>query len=187
VNGCNLSRFYYSNCDLTLWVNPYDLTNLNWIYRNLTCHNYTPSANCNPPTSPNSVISEILKLYDMVDVPLTSDLYLQMNGLVPDDDSMVQSCSDSQENVINQSSKLLEYARECHIECFQMLQSHLSVLLEGDGFKMGFERTFTTLFGQDVQTFTDIMILNLDQLRQQLDREEEKERKNGTLRENLEY
>ena len=37
---------------------------------------------------------------------------------------------------------------------------------------MGFERAFITLFGQDVQTFTDIMILNLDQLRQQLDQEE---------------
>lgn len=123
-------------------------------------------------TSPDSSIPEILKLYDMADVTLTSDLHLQMNGLVPDNDSMVQSCSDSQENVIHQSSKLLEYARECYIECFQMLQSHLSVLLECDGFKMGFERAFTTLFGQDVQTFTDIMILNLDQLRQQLDREE---------------
>ena len=95
-----------------------------------------------------------------------------MNGLVPYDDTMVQSCSDSQENVFHQSSKLLVLARECHIECFQILQSHLSVLLECDGFKIGFERAFTTLFGQDVQTFTDIMILNLDQLRQQLDREE---------------
>lgn len=33
---------------------------------------------------------------------------------------------------------------------------------------MGFERAFMTLFGQDVQSFTEIMILNLDQLRQQL-------------------
>lgn len=37
---------------------------------------------------------------------------------------------------------------------------------------MGFERAFATLFGQDVQTFTDTMILNLDQLQQQLEQGE---------------
>lgn len=37
---------------------------------------------------------------------------------------------------------------------------------------MGFERAFATLFGQDVQNFTDTMILNLDQLQQQLDQGE---------------
>ena len=37
---------------------------------------------------------------------------------------------------------------------------------------MGFERAFATLFGQDVQTFTCKMILNLDQLQQQLDQGE---------------
>ena len=34
---------------------------------------------------------------------------------------------------------------------------------------MGFTHAFATLFGQDVQIFTDTMILNLDQLQQQLD------------------
>jgi hypothetical protein len=61
-------------------------------------------------TSPDSVIPEILKLYDMVDVPLTSNPL--MNGIVPDNESMIYSCSDSQENVIHQTSNLLEYARE---------------------------------------------------------------------------
>jgi hypothetical protein len=37
---------------------------------------------------------------------------------------------------------------------------------------MEFERAFATLFGQDVQNFTDTMILNLDQLQQQLDQGE---------------
>jgi hypothetical protein len=99
-------------------------------------------------------------------------LHLQMKGPVSYVDSSAQSCSDPKENATPQSSKLLELARECHIECFQTLQSHLSMLLEGNGFTMGFERAFITLFGQDVQTFTDIMILNLDQLRQQLVRKE---------------
>ena len=76
------------------------------------------------------------------------------------------------ESVLHQPLKLLDDAKDCCIECFQQLHSHLSALLEGTGFKMGFERAFATLFGQDVQTFTDTMILNLDQLRQQLDQAE---------------
>ncbi|GJY39904.1 hypothetical protein Tco_0426268 [Tanacetum coccineum] len=36
----------------------------------------------------------------------------------------------------------------------------------------GFERAFATLFDQDVQTFTGSMLLNLDQLEKQLDKEE---------------
>jgi uncharacterized Fe-S cluster-containing radical SAM superfamily protein len=99
-------------------------------------------------------------------------LHLQMKGSVLYVDSSGQSCLDSQKNATPQSCKLLELARECHIECLHTLQSHLSMLLEGNGFVMGFERAFMTLFSQDVQTFTDIMILNLDQLRQQLVRKE---------------
>ncbi|GJY78275.1 hypothetical protein Tco_0484076 [Tanacetum coccineum] len=36
----------------------------------------------------------------------------------------------------------------------------------------GFERPFSTLFDQDIQTFTGSMLLNLDQLEKQLDKEE---------------
>ncbi|GJS39633.1 hypothetical protein Tco_0564676 [Tanacetum coccineum] len=36
----------------------------------------------------------------------------------------------------------------------------------------GFERAFVALFDQDVQTFTSLMLLNLDQLEKQLDKEE---------------
>jgi hypothetical protein len=42
----------------------------------------------------------------------------------------------------------------------------------GNWIQDGFERAFATLFGQDVQTFTGTMILNLDQLQQQLDQGE---------------
>jgi hypothetical protein len=43
------------------------------------------------------------------------------------------------------------------------------VLLKGTEFVRGYKCAFATLFGQDVQNFTDTMILNLDQLQQQLD------------------
>ncbi|GJR68271.1 hypothetical protein Tco_0014336 [Tanacetum coccineum] len=59
---------------------------------------------------------------------------------------------------------------------FQLLHSHLKALsnndLKGTCINGGFERAFTTLFDQDVQTFTCLMLLNLDQLEQQLFKEE---------------
>jgi hypothetical protein len=94
---------------------------------------------------------------------------------------IMSTTSDSvrSENVLHQPLKLCDNAKDCCIECFQQLHSHLSVLLEGIGFKMGFERAFATLFGQNVQTFTGTMTLNLDQLKQQLDQGESS--KNGSM------
>ncbi|GJU46373.1 hypothetical protein Tco_1203639 [Tanacetum coccineum] len=62
------------------------------------------------------------------------------------------------------------------MESFRLLHSHLKVLsindLKRPGSKGGYERAFASLFDQDVQTFTGTMLLNLDQLEQQLDKEE---------------
>ncbi|GKA62002.1 hypothetical protein Tco_0761521, partial [Tanacetum coccineum] len=59
---------------------------------------------------------------------------------------------------------------------FRLLHSHLKALsnndLKGTCINGGFERAFTALFDQDVQTFTCSMLLNLDQLEQQLVKEE---------------
>ncbi|GKF25835.1 hypothetical protein Tco_0081729 [Tanacetum coccineum] len=58
---------------------------------------------------------------------------------------------------------------------FRLLHSHLKVLsnndLKGTRIEGGFERAFATLFDQDVQTFTGTMLLNMDQLEKQLDKE----------------
>ena len=66
----------------------------------------------------DGVIPEILKLYDMIDEHKTSNPSQQINVLVPDNAAMEPSCSDPQENVTHQPSKLLDDAKECHIECF---------------------------------------------------------------------
>ncbi|GJV03367.1 retrovirus-related pol polyprotein from transposon TNT 1-94 [Tanacetum coccineum] len=59
------------------------------------------------------------------------------------------------------------------MKSFRLLQSHLQVLSYNDLKINGcFERAFATLFEQDVQTFTGIMLLNLDQLEKQLDKDE---------------
>ncbi|GJT45345.1 hypothetical protein Tco_0954060 [Tanacetum coccineum] len=44
--------------------------------------------------------------------------------------------------------------------------------LKGTRTESGFKRAFATLFGQDVETFTGTMFLNVDQLEKQLDNEE---------------
>ncbi|GJX59810.1 hypothetical protein Tco_0291200 [Tanacetum coccineum] len=64
------------------------------------------------------------------------------------------------------------------MKSFRLLQSHLQVLSYNDLKINGcLERAFATLFEQDVQTFTGIMLLNLDQLEKQLDKDEFQEDK----------
>ncbi|GKA55220.1 hypothetical protein Tco_0754169 [Tanacetum coccineum] len=59
---------------------------------------------------------------------------------------------------------------------FRQLHSHLKLLsnkyLKGTRIESGFKRAFGTLFGQDIETFTGTMFLNVDQLEKQLYKEE---------------
>ncbi|GJV54872.1 retrovirus-related pol polyprotein from transposon TNT 1-94 [Tanacetum coccineum] len=59
---------------------------------------------------------------------------------------------------------------------YTTLHSHLQVLskdgLKGTRIEHGFKREFMSLFGQDVDTFTSTMLLNIDQLQKQLDKDE---------------
>ncbi|GKE30314.1 hypothetical protein Tco_1445698, partial [Tanacetum coccineum] len=59
---------------------------------------------------------------------------------------------------------------------FRLLHSHLKVLsnndLKGTRIEEGFKQAFATLFRQDVQIFTGTMLLNVDQLEKQLNKEE---------------
>ncbi|GJU21176.1 hypothetical protein Tco_1154518 [Tanacetum coccineum] len=67
-------------------------------------------------------------------------------------------------------------AKERCMAYFRSLHSHLQVLSKGDSkgtrIEHGFKREFMSLFGQDVDTFTRIMLLNVDQLQKQLDKDE---------------
>ena len=126
-------------------------------------------------TNSDSFISEILKLYDKVEelkilnnVQLTNAL-APSNVFVSDIANMESFGSDSEVKEVLQPLRLVNNAKESSIECFQQLQSHLSLLLVEDKRTMGFVRAFATLFGYDLQDFSEIMILNLNQLQQQLD------------------
>nr|GEU71580.1 hypothetical protein [Tanacetum cinerariifolium] len=59
---------------------------------------------------------------------------------------------------------------------FRSLHSHLQVLskedLKGTRIEHGFKWAFMSLFGQDNENFTSTMLLNIDQLQKQLDKDE---------------
>ncbi|GJT76081.1 hypothetical protein Tco_1042806 [Tanacetum coccineum] len=83
---------------------------------------------------------------------------------------IVTSSTDSQMQQIQDKAK-----RSCMVS-FRRLHSHLKLLsnnnLKGTQTEYGFKRAFATLFGQDLETFTGTMFLNMDQLEKQLDNEE---------------
>ncbi|GKA19901.1 hypothetical protein Tco_0699816 [Tanacetum coccineum] len=66
-------------------------------------------------------------------------------------------------------------AKERCMAYFRSLHSHLQVLskddLKGTHIEHGFRRAFMSIFGQDVDTFTRTMLLNVDQLQKQLDKD----------------
>ncbi|GJZ08863.1 hypothetical protein Tco_0543146 [Tanacetum coccineum] len=72
--------------------------------------------------------------------------------------------------------QIQDKAKESCMVSFRQLHSHLKLLsnndLKGTRTEYGFKRAFATLFGQDVETFTGTMFLNMDQLEKQLDNEE---------------
>ncbi|GJV45110.1 hypothetical protein Tco_1429646, partial [Tanacetum coccineum] len=67
-------------------------------------------------------------------------------------------------------------AKERCLAYFRSLHSHLQVLskddLKGIRIEHGFRRAFMSIFGQDVDTFTRTMLLNVDQLQKQLGKDE---------------
>nr|GEV27269.1 zinc finger, CCHC-type [Tanacetum cinerariifolium] len=67
-------------------------------------------------------------------------------------------------------------AKERCMAYFRSLHSHLQVLfkedLKGTRIEHGFKWAFMSLIGQDVDTFTSIMLLNVDRLQKQLDKDE---------------
>ncbi|GJX53750.1 hypothetical protein Tco_0282119 [Tanacetum coccineum] len=71
---------------------------------------------------------------------------------------------------------LEDKAQEHFMISFLLLHSHLKLLsnndLKGTRIEYGFKRAFVTLFGQDLETFTGTMFLNMDQLEKQLENEE---------------
>ncbi|GKA65467.1 hypothetical protein Tco_0765174 [Tanacetum coccineum] len=85
----------------------------------------------------------------------------------------LSSCSNSEEQ---QMQQIQDKAKKSCMVSFRQLHSHLKLLLKNDlkgtRTESGFKRAFATLFGQDIETFTGTMFLNVDQLEKQLDKDE---------------
>ncbi|GJZ47370.1 hypothetical protein Tco_0601202 [Tanacetum coccineum] len=76
--------------------------------------------------------------------------------------------SNSQERELHQLQQMQDKAKESCMTSFRLLHSHLKVL----SIKEGFKRACVALFDQDTLTFRELLLLNLDHLEKQLDKEE---------------
>ncbi|GJR82753.1 hypothetical protein Tco_0153538 [Tanacetum coccineum] len=90
---------------------------------------------------------------------------------------LVKECSlNSETKDVHAIKYKMSKAKERCMAYFRSLYSHLQVLskeyLKGTRIEHGFKRAFMSLFGQDVDTFTSTMLLNVDQLQKQLDKDE---------------
>ncbi|GJW07166.1 hypothetical protein Tco_1569589, partial [Tanacetum coccineum] len=86
--------------------------------------------------------------------------------------------SNSQERELHQLQQMQDNAKESCMTSFQLLHSFLQVLSYDESkSRRVSERAFITLFGQDNETFTSTMFLNIDQLQNQLDKDEFQEDK----------
>ncbi|GJS86954.1 hypothetical protein Tco_0769590 [Tanacetum coccineum] len=85
----------------------------------------------------------------------------------------LSSCSNSEEQ---QMQQIQDKAKGSCMVSFRRFHSHLKLLsnndLKGTRTETGFKCVFATLFGQDLETFTSTMFLNMDQLEKQLDKKE---------------
>ncbi|GJZ17020.1 hypothetical protein Tco_0553143 [Tanacetum coccineum] len=84
----------------------------------------------------------------------------------------------SQERELHQLQQMQDDAKESCMTSIQLLHSFLQVLSYDESKSMRVsERAFMTLFGQDNVTFTSMMFLYVNQLQNQLDKDEFQEDK----------
>ncbi|GJY01870.1 hypothetical protein Tco_0360022 [Tanacetum coccineum] len=102
----------------------------------------------------------------------TQDLMLNPSKIK----SVKESNLDSATKDVHAIKYKMSKAKERCMAYFRSLHSHLQVLfkkdLKGTRIEHGFKRAFMSLFGQDADTFTSTMLLNIDQLQKQLDKDE---------------
>nr|GEW84496.1 hypothetical protein [Tanacetum cinerariifolium] len=82
-------------------------------------------------------------------------------------------CSNSE---AQQMQQIQDKVKKSCMVSFRKLHSHLKRLsqnnLQGSRTESRFKRAFTTLSGQDIETFTGTMFFNMEQMEKQIDRED---------------
>ncbi|GKA09006.1 hypothetical protein Tco_0688337 [Tanacetum coccineum] len=118
----------------------------------------------------------ILKNFDFIEnYMLKTIIHAQTIQKRLDDKKLqIQECTVQEVKASDAISE--DKAQERCMLSYRLLHSHLKLLsnndLKGTRTEYGFKCAFATLFGQDRETFTGIMFLNMDQLEKQLDNEE---------------
>ncbi|GJZ86951.1 hypothetical protein Tco_0658561 [Tanacetum coccineum] len=113
---------------------------------------------------------------DLVVIQNTCSEKEDSNSETASNKSVKESSLDSATKDVHAIKYKMSKAKERCMAYFRSLHSHLQVLskedLKGTRIEHGFKRAFMSLFGQDVDTFTSTMLLNVDQLQKQLDKDE---------------
>ncbi|GJX87369.1 hypothetical protein Tco_0339383 [Tanacetum coccineum] len=113
---------------------------------------------------------------DLVVIQNTCSEKEDSNSQTASNKSAKESSLDSATKDVHEIKYKMSKAKERCMAYFQSLHSHLQVLskedLKGTRIEHGFKRAFMSLFGQDGDTFTSTMLLNVDQLQKQLDKDE---------------
>ncbi|GJU81174.1 hypothetical protein Tco_1283539 [Tanacetum coccineum] len=117
---------------------------------------------------------ESLKV-DLVVIQNTCSKKEDCNSETASSKSVKESSLDSATKDVHAIKYKMSKSKERCIAYFRSLHSHLQVLskedLKGTRIEHGFKRAFMSLFGQDHNTFTSTMFLNVDQLQKQLDKD----------------
>ncbi|GJW28567.1 hypothetical protein Tco_0045442 [Tanacetum coccineum] len=119
----------------------------------------------------------LTKLITTFENAFNSELKAQDSNSETASNKLVKECSlNSETKDVHAIKYKMSKAKERCMAYFRSLHSHLQVLskddLKGTRIEYGFKRAFMSLFGQDVDTFTSTMLLNVDQLQKQLDKDE---------------
>ncbi|GKA12660.1 hypothetical protein Tco_0692206 [Tanacetum coccineum] len=134
----------------------------------------------------NSEFKERMQKYKRFNAQSSQDamIFVIQNTCFEKEDSNSETTFNKpiKESSLNSETKdehAIKYKMSTKESCmvsFQRLHSHLKRLsnndLKGSRTENGFGRAFATLFGQDFETFTGTMFLNMDQLQKQLDNNE---------------
>ncbi|GJU25370.1 hypothetical protein Tco_1163991 [Tanacetum coccineum] len=113
---------------------------------------------------------------DLVVIQNTCSEKEDSNSKTTSSKSVKESSLNSETKDVHAIKYKMSKAKERCMAYFQSLHSHLQVLskddLKGTRIEHGFKQAFMSLFGQDVDTFMSTMLLNVDQLQKQLDKDE---------------
>ncbi|GKB30757.1 hypothetical protein Tco_0870158 [Tanacetum coccineum] len=113
---------------------------------------------------------------DLVVIQNTCSENEDSNSKTASSKSVNESSLDSAIKDVHAIKYKMSKAKERCMTYFQSLHSHLQVLskedLKGTHIEHGFKWAFMSLFGQDVDTFISTILLNIDQLQKQLNKDE---------------